>query len=76
MILVDGDVDIFDTNDVLWALNTRYQGNLDTLFLPGVRCHPLDPERRAGIPPLDSGPRHILQDDFRLHGAFCAEGAL
>ena len=43
MILVDGDVDIFDTNDVLWALNSRYQGNLDTLFLPGVRCHPLDP---------------------------------
>ena len=43
VILVDEDVDIFDTNDVLWALNTRYQGNLDTLFLPGVRCHPLDP---------------------------------
>lgn len=54
VILVDEDVDIFDTNDVLWALNTRYQGNLDTLFLPGVRCHPLDPsagpEYSASIP--------------------------
>lgn len=38
VILVDGDVDIFDTNDVLWALNTRYQGNLDTLFRR-CTCH-------------------------------------
>lgn len=43
VILVDEDVDIFDTDDVLWALNTRYQGDLDTVFIPGVRCHPLDP---------------------------------
>lgn len=43
VILVDEDVGIFDTDDVLWALNTRYQGNLDTVFIPGVRCHPLDP---------------------------------
>ena len=43
MVLVDEDVDIFDTDDVLWALNTRYQGDLDTVFIPGVRCHPLDP---------------------------------
>lgn len=45
VILVDEDVDPFDTNDVLWAMNTRYQGNLDTIFLPGVRCHPLDPSQ-------------------------------
>lgn len=45
VILVDEDVDIFDTNDVLWAMNTRYQGNLDTTFIPGVRCHPLDPSQ-------------------------------
>ncbi|HUW41179.1 MAG TPA: UbiD family decarboxylase [Rectinemataceae bacterium] len=43
VILVDEDVDLFDTNDVLWALNTRYQGDIDTIFLPGLRCHPLDP---------------------------------
>lgn len=43
VILVDEDVDIFDTDDVLWALSTRYQGDLDTVFIPGVRCHPLDP---------------------------------
>jgi 4-hydroxy-3-polyprenylbenzoate decarboxylase len=45
VILVDEDVDIFDTSDVLWALNTRYQGDRDTIFIPGVRCHPLDPSQ-------------------------------
>ena len=45
VILVDEDVDPFDTNDVLWAMNTRYQGDIDTVFIPGVRCHPLDPSQ-------------------------------
>jgi len=45
IILVDEDVDIFDTNDVLWAMNTRYQGDVDTIMIPGVRCHPLDPSQ-------------------------------
>ena len=42
VILVDEDVDIFDTNDVLWAMNTRFQGDRDIITIPGVRCHPLD----------------------------------
>jgi len=46
IILVDEDVDPFDINDVLFALNTRYQGDIDTIFIPGVRCHPLDPTQR------------------------------
>jgi UbiD family decarboxylase len=45
VILVDEDVDPFDSNDVLWSLNTRYQGDIDTIFIPGVRCHPLDPSQ-------------------------------
>lgn len=45
VILVDEDVDPFDSNDVLWALNTRYQGDVSTIFIPGVRCHPLDPSQ-------------------------------
>lgn len=45
VFLVDEDVDPFDSNDVLWALNTRYQGDVDTVFIPGVRCHPLDPSQ-------------------------------
>ena len=45
IFLVDEDVDIFDANDVLWAMNTRYQGDVDSIFIPGVRCHPLDPSQ-------------------------------
>ncbi|MDR0645173.1 MAG: UbiD family decarboxylase [Treponema sp.] len=52
VILVDEDVDIFDSNDVLWTLNTRYQGDIDTIFIPGVRCHPLDPSESPDYNPL------------------------
>jgi 4-hydroxy-3-polyprenylbenzoate decarboxylase len=45
VILVDEDVDIFDSSDVLWALTTRFQGDASTIFIPGVRCHPLDPSQ-------------------------------
>lgn len=43
VILVDEDVDIFDMNDVIWTLNTRFQGDKDIMVLPGMRNHPLDP---------------------------------
>lgn len=43
VMLVDEDVDIFDLSDVIWAMTTRYQGDISTVFIPGVRCHPLDP---------------------------------
>ncbi len=51
VILVDEDVDIFDSNDVMWALNTRYQGDVDTVCIPGVRCHPLDPSQNPAYSP-------------------------
>lgn len=43
VFLVDEDVDCFDMNDVLWAMNTRFQGDADIITIPSVRCHPLDP---------------------------------
>lgn len=43
IFLVDEDVDCFDMDDVLWAMNTRFQGDRDIITIPGVRCHPLDP---------------------------------
>ena len=43
VFIVDEDVECFDMNDVLWAMTTRYQGDVDTIMIPGVRCHPLDP---------------------------------
>jgi UbiD family decarboxylase len=45
VILVDDDVDLFDSNDVLWAMQTRYQGDIDTMFLTGVTGHVLDPSQ-------------------------------
>ncbi|MBC7294636.1 MAG: UbiD family decarboxylase, partial [Thermoleophilia bacterium] len=51
VILVDEDVDLYDTNDVLWAMTTRYQGDTSTVFIPGVRCHPLDPSARPEFNP-------------------------
>lgn len=49
--IVDEDVDPFDSNDVLWAMNTRFQGDIDTIFIPGVRCHPLDPSQHPDYNP-------------------------
>lgn len=51
VILVDEDVNIFDSNDVLWAMTTRYQGDVSTVFIPGVRCHPLDPSSSPAFSP-------------------------
>lgn len=41
--IVDEDVDCFDMSDVLWAMNTRFQGDKDIIVIPDVKCHPLDP---------------------------------
>lgn len=51
VILVDEDVDIFDMNDVIWTMNTRFQADQDLMVLPGMRNHPLDPSERPGYDP-------------------------
>lgn len=51
VILVDEDVDIFDSDDIFWAMTTRYQGDISTIFIPGVRCHPLDPSQDPAFDP-------------------------
>ena len=43
VFLVDEDVDCFDMNDVMWAMTTRFQADIDLIPIPGVQCHPLDP---------------------------------
>ena len=60
VILVDEDVDIFDTNDVLWAMTTRMQADVDIVTIPGVRCHPLDPSNDPAFSP-----------SIRDHGIAC-----
>ena len=56
VILVDDDVDIYDANDVMWAMTTRYQGDIDTIFIPGVRGHSLDPSGTPEFNQLLRGP--------------------
>lgn len=51
IFLVDEDVDPFDISDVLWAMNTRFQGDTDIITIPGVRCHPLDPSNDPAVSP-------------------------
>ena len=60
VFLVDEDVDLFDMNDVLWAMNTRFQGDADVVTIPGVRCHQLDPSNDPAMSP-----------SIRDHGIAC-----
>lgn len=52
VILVDPDVNIYDSNDILWAMTTRYQADIDTLCIPGVRCHKDDPSQSPKYNPF------------------------
>lgn len=60
VFLVDEDVDCFDMNDVLWAMNTRFLGDVDIITIPGVRTHPLDPSNDPDYSP-----------SIRDHGISC-----
>ena len=51
VVLVDEDVDLFDSNDILWAMTTRFQGDQSMVTVPGVRCHPLDPSQSPDFSP-------------------------
>lgn len=60
VFLVDEDVDCFDMSDVMWAMTTRFQADIDMIPIPGVQCHPLDP---SNDPKYSSG--------LRMHGNAC-----
>lgn len=51
VILVSEDVDIFDWNDVMWSINTRFQGDRDIMVLDQMRNHPLDPSESPAYDP-------------------------
>ena len=52
VILVDEDVDLYDSTDVMWAMTTRFQGDISTIFIPGVKCHTLDPSGTPAFNPM------------------------
>jgi UbiD family decarboxylase len=43
VIVVDDDVDIFNINDVMWAIATRVRAEKDIIFIPGAKGAILDP---------------------------------
>ena len=49
VIVVDEDVDIFDDEQVLWAVATRSQWDRDLVIVPGMMGTSLDPSARGNI---------------------------
>jgi len=43
VIVVDDDVDVFDLNDVMWAVATRVRADKDIFFIPNAKSAILDP---------------------------------
>jgi UbiD family decarboxylase len=43
VIVVDDDVDIFNMNDVMWAIATRVRAERDIVFVPNAKSAILDP---------------------------------
>jgi 2,5-furandicarboxylate decarboxylase 1 len=43
VFVVDDDIDVYDPNDVEYALATRFQADRDLYIVPRVRGNPLDP---------------------------------
>lgn len=56
IILVDGDVDPFDLEKVMWAMSTRIRGEQDVIVVPGTPGMPLDP----GSEPAGMGVKVII----------------
>ena len=49
VVAVDDDVDVFDDDDVLWAMATRFQADTDLFVVPKVLCNRLDPSSVDGM---------------------------
>jgi 2,5-furandicarboxylate decarboxylase 1 len=49
VVAVDEDVNVFDEEEVLWALATRFQADTDMFTVPQVFCNRLDPSARDGM---------------------------
>jgi UbiD family decarboxylase len=78
VIVVDEDVDIFDMDDVMWAVATRVRAEKDIFMVPGVKSAIIDPTSdpktftvtKMGIDataPLDEGfaERLTISDEQR-----------
>jgi anhydromevalonate phosphate decarboxylase len=48
VFVVDGDIDIYDPQQVEWAMATRFQGDTDMIILPREAGSSLDPSAETG----------------------------
>lgn len=48
-IACDEDIDVYNTEEVLWAVATRVQADRDVFTVPSVFCNLLDPSARDGM---------------------------
>ncbi|MGA1872545.1 MAG: UbiD family decarboxylase [Thermoplasmatota archaeon] len=48
VVVVDGDIDIFDDTQVEWAVSTRFQADRDMVVIEGARGSTLDPSAHTG----------------------------
>jgi UbiD family decarboxylase len=48
-VICDADIDVYDTERVLWAVATRMQADTDTFIVPKVFCNRLDPSSVEGM---------------------------
>ena len=74
IVLVDEDVDPFDSDDVLWAMQTRYEGDASTIFLPGVAGHVLDPSQTPDYNPAIHGRGIACKTIFDCTVPFALKG--
>ena len=48
-VAVDADVDVYNDDEVLWAMATRFQADTDMFMVPKVFCNRLDPSSVDGM---------------------------
>jgi 2,5-furandicarboxylate decarboxylase 1 len=48
-IAVNTDVNVYDDQEVEWAMATRFQGERDLIIIPDLRGQPIDPSSREGF---------------------------
>ncbi len=88
VIVVDDDVDIFDMNDMMWALATRVRAEKDIFFIPGAKAAILDPTSdpenftvtKMGVDATrpagrDFAERLVISDEQRARARSILEGA-
>lgn len=49
IIVVDEDVDVYNEEEVMWAVSTHVQADEDVFIVPKVICNRLDPSSKEGM---------------------------